>query len=142
MNPLQKLLAVLVGAFALAMTVQFVFSPFYQDAVDIGQVWDYVNYLMAAGVLAGLMVHYLRKRVLARPAESFTREYLDVKIAFFLSVVLTLWFFWNWFDDLTVGVDAQDMTHLLMWTFVNPLFVVVSAHTGFCLWRDASRQGR
>lgn len=142
MNALQKSLAVLFMAGALVVTVQFVFSPFYQDAVDIGQAWNYVNYLMALGILAGLLVHYLRKRALAEPAESLSREYLEVNIAFYLSIVLTLCFFWNWFDDLTVGADGQDTIHLLMWTFVNPLFVVVSGFTGFCLWRDASRQGQ
>jgi hypothetical protein len=140
MKALQRLLAVLFTAFAVVVTVQFVFSSFYQDAVDIGQVWNYVNYLMVLGVLAGLIVHYLRKHALCRPAESLNREYLEVNIAFYVSVVLVLCFFWNWFDDLTVGVDAQDMTHLLMWTFVNPLVVVISGHTGFHLWREASRQ--
>ena len=140
MNALGKILAVLFGAFALVVTVQFVLSPLYQDAVDIGQVWNYVNYLLALGVLAGLIVHYLRKRALTVSAGSITRGYLEVNLAFYLTVMLALWFFWNWFDDLTVGAESQDATHLLMWTFVNPLFVVISGHTGFHLWRGASRQ--
>ncbi len=139
MSALHRLLAVLFGAFALVVTVQFVFSPFYQDAVDIGQLWNYVNYVMAIGVLAALVVHYLRKRAFAGTAESLSREYLEVNVAFYLSLVLTLCFFWNWFDDITVG-ESQDTTHLIMWTFVNPLFVVISGITGFHLWRDASRQ--
>ena len=140
MNALGKILAVLFGAFALVVTVQFVLSPLYQDAVDIGQVWNYVNYLLAVGVLAGLIVHYVRKRALTVLAGSITRGYLEINLAFYLSVVLALCFFWNWFDDLTVGADSQDTTHLLMWTFVNLLFVVISGHTGFHLWRGASRQ--
>ena len=140
MNVLQRLLAVLFGAFALVVTVQFVFSPFYPDAVDVGQLWNYVNYLMALGVLAGLIVHYVRKRGLTVSSGSITREYLEVNLTFYLSIVLALCFFWNWFDDLTVGADSQDTTHLIMWTFVNPLFVVISGHTGLSLWRDASRQ--
>ena len=140
MNALGKILAVLFGAFALLVTVHFVFSPLYQDAVDVGQLWTYVNYLMALGVLAGLIVHYVRKRALTVSAGSITRGYLEVNLALYLSVVLALCLFWNWFDDLTVGADSQDTTHLLMWTFVNPLFVVISGHTGFHLWRGASRQ--
>ncbi len=140
MNALQRLLAVLFGAIALVVTVQFVVSSFYQDAVDLDQVWTYVDWLIALGVLAGLIVHYLRKRALGRPAESITREYLEVNLAFYLTVMLALWFFWNWFDDLTVGAESQDATHLLMWTFVNPLFVVISGFTGFHLWSHAYRQ--
>lgn len=139
MSALHRLLAVLFGAFALVVTVQFVFSPFYQDAVDIGQLWNYVNYVMAIGVLAALVVHYLRKRAFAGTGESLSREYLEVNVAFYLSLVLALCFFWNWFDDITVG-ESQNTTHLIMWTFVNPLFVVISGITGFHLWRDASRQ--
>ena len=141
MNALRRMLAVLFGAIALVVTVQFVLSPLYQDAVDLDQVWNYVNYLLALGVLAGLIVHYVRKRALGRVGWiHYSREYLEVNLAFYLTVMLALWFFWNWFDDLTVGAESQDATHLLMWTFVNPLFVVISGHTGIHLWRDASRQ--
>lgn len=140
MNALLRLLAVLFGALATVVTVQFILSPFYQDAVDIGQAWSYVNYMMAFGVSAGLIVHYLRKRALSRPAASLSREYLEVNVAFYLSVLLALCFFWNWFDDLTVGADGQNTVHLIMWTFVNPLFVMISGHTGIQLWRRASSQ--
>ena len=135
MNTLQRFLAVLLLAFALAVTVQSVSSPFYQDAVNIGQIWTYVNYLMAFGVLASLVVHYQRKQAFVNTGETITPKYLEVNIAFYLSVVLALCFFWNWFDDLTVGPDGQDTVHLIMWTLVNPLFVVISGHAGFRLWR-------
>ena len=139
---LKKLFAIVLGAIALAVALHFMFTPFYADIVDIDRVWYVLDCFMALAVLVVLAVHYFRKRTLGErgPDESITREYLEVNLAFYASIVLAIWFFWNWFDYLTVDADSQGQINLLMWTFVDPLFVLVSGITGFRLWRDASRE--
>ena len=45
-----------------------------------------------------------------------------------------MWFFWNWFDDLTVADGAQSDTRLVLWAFIDPLYVLVACVTSCTLW--------
>ena len=142
MDMVKRLLAVFLVAIAFVVAAHFMVSPLYEDAVDVGQVWDVINWFMAVGVVAALIVHYLRKRALDRrgPDGSIDRAYVEVNLSLYASIVLVLWFFWNWFDNLATGAESQGQTHLFFWTFVDPLFVLIAGTTGCCLWRSASRQ--
>ncbi len=133
----RKLLAVLLGAIALVVAVHFVASPFYEEWVDAGLVWDVVNWFMAVAVMVALVVHFIRKAVLGRRQAdgAVTLEYLEINLLFYATVLLALWFFWNWVDNLTVGADPQGDTHLLIWALVDPLFVLIVGVTARRLWR-------
>ena len=136
----KKTLAILVWITTLTVAVHFVFSPFYENSVDTGRVWDYVNWLMAFGVAVSLVAHLLRKIEMDSEGldSSINREYLEINLAFYASLFLALWFFWNWFDNI-FATEGQSATRLVLWSFVNPLFVVVTGATGLHLWRSASR---
>ena len=71
---------------------------------------------------------------------SLNRQYFEVNLAFYASIVLVLWYYWNFFGSLFPETEsaAVGLIHLEMWTLVDPLFVLVSGVTGFRLWRMAA----
>ena len=68
-----------------------------------------------------------------------TRAYLEVNLAFYASIVLALWWFWNWFYSLFPENEPEvfGLIHLEWWAFINPLMAPVLGATGFHLWRAA-----
>ncbi len=141
MDVVKRLLAVFLIVAALAVTVHFVASALYEDAVDVGLGWNILNWPMAAVVVVALVVHYLRKRALDRTETdgSITREYVEVNLALYATIVLALWFFWNWTDDL-MSSEAQSQLRRTFWVFIDPLFVLIGGITGMRLWRCAASQ--
>ena len=137
MDLVKKLLAVFLGVVALVVAVHFMFSSFYRELVDTGAIWNVLNWLMAVGLVIALIVSFHYKRTLDRrgAAGDVTREYLEVNLIFYVTVVLALWFFWNWSNDL-VSVEPQGQTQRNIWVWINPLFVPVAAVTALRLWRS------
>ena len=137
MSTASKLLAAAFWLLAAAVALHFMFTPFYDGAADPGQIWDILNWFMAVAVSGALVLHYLRKRTLDSQSDdgAVTRGYLEANLALYASVVLTVWFFWNWFNTLTIGAGPQSDNRLLMWAFIDPLFVLISGVTGCYLWR-------
>lgn len=142
MDIVKRLLAAYLVAIATAVALHFIFASFYRDAVDTGQLWNILNWFMAVAVLVTLIVRYLGKVKLDRQGSdgSVTRKYLEVNAALYLAAVLTIWFFWNWFDDLMVGADSQSDIRLILWAFIDPLFVLIVGTTGCRLWQPLARR--
>ena len=140
MSLVRKLLAVFLGVVALVVAVHFMFSSFYRELVDTGAIWDVLNWLMAVALVVALIASFLHKRTLDRHAAAGTvsREYVEVNLIFYVTVVLVLWFFWNWSNDL-VSVEPQGQTQRNIWVWIDPLFVPVAAATALRLWRSPSR---
>ena len=140
MGLVKKLLAVFLGVVALVVAVHFMFSSFYRELVDTGAIWDVLNWFLAAGLVIALIVSFHLKRTLDRrgAAGSVTREYVEVNLMFYVTVVLVLWFFWNWSNDL-VSVEPQGQTQRNIWVWINPLFVPIAAATALRLWRSPSQ---
>ena len=138
---LRKALAVILWISSLSVGFHYVFSSFYQEAIDTGLIWEYLDWLMAISVSIALVAHYLRKLELDREGfdDSITREYLEINLALYASLLLALLFFWNWADDLVSGIERQSDNRLLIWSVLNPVFVMISGITGAHLWRAASR---
>ena len=139
MGLVKKLLAIFLGVVALVVAVHFMFSSFYRELVDTSAIWDVLNWLMAVALVSVLFVSYLHKRTLDRhgAAGSVTREYLEVNLIFYVTVVLVLWFFWNWSNDL-VSVEPQGQTQRNIWVWIDPLFVPITAAIALRLWRSPS----
>ena len=142
MEMLKRLLAVVHIVLALAVGVNWIATPLYHDGSDSYPIWVFLNYFMAAAVLIALIVNFLSKRALDGEDSdgSLSRQYFEVNLAFYASIVLTLWFYWNFFGSLFPETESAvvGLIHLEMWTLVNPLFVLVSGVTGFRLWRMAA----
>lgn len=142
MDMLKRVVAVyLVGA-SVVTAAHFILSSFYPDGVNSGQIWDILNPLMAAGTVAALVVHWVRRHRLDSEGEdgAVTREYLGANVSFYAAALLAVLLFWNWFDAITAGGEPQGQTHRFIWTLVNPAFIVLAGVTGCHLWRTASRQ--
>ena len=125
---------------SLAVAIHFVFGSLYAEAVDVIGVWAVLDWLMAAGILIALVVHFTAKQAMDREAagDSVTRRYVEENLIFYATVFIALWFFWNWFDFLTSGDEPQGTTNLVNWMLIDPLIAVVLGVTSLRLWRDAS----
>ena len=137
MEMLRKPLSVVLGLMAVAVLFHFVLSPFYKDSVDPISVWHVLNWFMAFGVIATLVATYLHKRGVG--ADSDTNSFICVNVAFYAAAFLAILFFWNWFDDLTVGEDGQGQTRRNFWVLIDALFVIVAGAASAHLWKGTSR---
>ena len=136
METLRKPLAVILGLTALAVLLHFVLSPFYDDVVESGDVWNVLNWFMAFGVIVALVLTYLAKRDVGR--EDDTNTYIRGNVGFYAAAALAVLFFWNWFDDMTAGEAGQSQTRLFFWVVINTLFVILVTKVSIHLWRDVS----
>ena len=142
MGILQRVLGVIHIVLAFAVGLNWIATPLYHDGSDYYPVWVFLNYFMAVAVLIALIVNFLSKRALdnAESDGSLTRRYFEVNLAFYASIVLAMWYYWNFFGSLFPETEsaAVGLIHLEMWTLVDPLFVLVVGVTGFRLWRMAA----
>ena len=136
---LRRICAILLGLISLAVAIHYVFGSLYQDTVDVIGVWAVLDWFMAGGILIALVAHLMAKRALEEEGagDSVTRRYLEVNVGLYLTVFLALWFFWNWFDFLTVGDEPQGTTNLVGWMLIDPLVSLVLGVTS----RQLSREG-
>ena len=68
-------------------------------------VWEILDWFMATAVAMALPVNFAHKISLRRdePDGLLIRRYLETSLSFYASLVLTSWFFWNWFHALLAG---------------------------------------
>ncbi len=138
MDVVRRPLAVVLGLITLAVAFHFLFSTFYADSVDVGEVWDILDWFMAFGVVVTLALSYIRKRNMASDSMD-DRTYLRVNVAFYSALWLAIWFLWNWFDNLAAGAELQSETQLMFWGFIDPLFIILAGRLSVRLWRGGSR---
>ena len=143
MSVLKRILAVVLVATAIVVGVNWMITPVYHDGAPEYPVWKVVNWFAGFAVLVSLLVNFTRKRALGTGVvdSPITRDYLEVNLAFYASLLLVPWFFTNFFTyDLfpghmpTVAMESKDV----WWEFIDGLFMLVAGTTGFHLWRDAS----
>lgn len=142
MGILKRVLAVIHIVLAIAVGLNWIATPLYHDGSDSYPVWEFLNYFMAVTVLVALIVNFLSKRALDREKSdgSLNKPYFEANLAFYASIVLALWYYWNFFGSLFPETEsaAVGLIHLEMWTLINPLFVLTTGVTGFRLWRMAA----
>ena len=137
MKILRKPLSITLGLMATVVLLHFALSSFYEDSVDVGAVWDILNWIMAVGVIVTLATTCADKRDYGAACGD-TSRFICVNAAFYAAAVLAVLFFWNWFDDLAVGEDGQSQTRLFYWVIVDVLFVLLVGTVSARLWRDAA----
>lgn len=132
---------------SIAVALQFVLSPLYGH---IGQavvaVWYYLDMLMAVSIVITLAVQLQRKRAADRTGgDGLGRERLEANVMFYLSLLVALWFFRNWFDFLASSpLGNQSPATFVIWDILDPLLVILVGLTGIRLWRrsDPARSSR
>lgn len=138
MDTIRRPLAVILGVITIAVTFHFIFSALYEDSVDVGQIWDILDWLMSFAVIAALIVTYMRKKNMTSDSMD-AKMYVRVNVAFYSALWLAIWFFWNWFDNLAAGSELQSDVHLTLWAFIDPLFIIVVGRLSVRLWKGDSR---
>ena len=131
METLRKPLAVILGLTAVAVLLHFVLSPFYDDVVESGDVWNVLNWFMAFGVIVALVLTYLAKRDVGR--EDDTNTYIRANVGFYAAAALAILYFWNWFNELVA--DDGSGTY---WVLIDTIYVILVTRVGIHLWRDSS----
>ena len=143
MSILHRLLGIYVVGVAAVVAVSLLATLIWSNGAG-SPIWPTVNWLQAIAIILVLVVNVLRKRALDANGSdgSVTRDYLEVNLLFYVSIVVTVWFFWNWlffgfFQDNEPAGAASD-THTLMWPFINALDIPLLGATGYHLWRKAA----
>ena len=137
MNTVRHILGAYAVLLAVAVGAHFIITPLYDDGSTGFPVWRVFNWFMAAGVIIALTASLIWKLRLDKAgAEGLDlKRCLEVNAIFYASVVLGLWFFWNWFGNLMSRAEP------LLWAFIDPLLVVVVGACGIRLWRNAGNAG-
>ena len=139
MSVLRKILAVILALVSLAVAVHFVAGEIYGlYLAEPHLVWNYLNWLTAFGVVVILVYHYRRKRELDRQQydDSVSFNYLSTNLKLFAAMFLTLWFFANWFEELTMNDETASAVVGFVWIAFNASFVVLGSVTAWQIWRD------
>ena len=111
---------------AALVTVQFVIAPLY-DPVLADEIWAAIDWLIALGIVISLVAS-VRWRLDDTGGE-MTRLYLERTAILVASMLLALWFAWNWFAYLEGDGDET----VLMWAFIDPLFVLTVGACGLMM---------
>ena len=145
MDVLRMVFAVILLFTAAAVAVYFVIAPLTGSSMINTQIWYYLDLLMALSLLAALVVQLQRKRAAeVNKGEGLSREWLEANAMFYLSVIVSLWFFRNWFDLLQIvhlssnPLGSQSVPTWVIWDILDALIPVVLGVTGFRLWRNSS----
>ena len=132
------------GVFLVIMSaaagINWVVTGLFDNSSGLYPVWRFLNWFLLVAV-AIMMVANLQRMIEFRRADrggaTLTREFLEVYLAFFASVLFTIWFYWNTIYTLFPEnePEAVFLIHLEWWAFINPLQVLVMGATGTYLWR-------
>ena len=138
MEMVQRGLAVLLIATAVAVFLNLILTPVYHDGAADYPVWEIINWFMAASTLVALVVGYMRKRAQTGMEPSVV-EYVRVSFAFYGAVVLAMLFFWGWIWTLNPDSETGEAvtSHVIYFPIVDALFVVIALSTGRYLWSEA-----
>ena len=143
MHILHRLLGLYVAGVAALVAVSLLATLVWSNGAG-SALWVPVDWLQAAAIIVALVVNTLRKRALDTHGadNSVTRNYLEVNLLFYVSLVVTVWYFWAWlfvgfFPDNEPAGAARD-AHTLLWPFINALDIPLLGATGYYLWRKAA----
>ena len=115
---------------AVVVGVNFPATVFYDDGSTGYPVWAILNWFMGLSVIIVLTVSSKNKKLLS-VTQADIKKYLEINLSFYGSLMLTIWYFANWFHDWHGSTD------LLMWWFITPLFVVITGACGCRMWRGS-----
>ncbi len=137
MEPIRKPLAVILALTAIAVLIHFIAGPFYQDLIESNTVWSVLNWFMAFGVIAALILTYMTKRT-APTEDCDTKTYIGVNTWFYSAAALTILYFWNWFNELASGGDSAGEVSGNFWVVIDTLYVILILRLSVDLWRIRS----
>ena len=138
---LKRLISVYLLGVGAMVAIHFIATRFYDPAWEDASLaaWSAMNPLQVIGVVITVVVAFLRKRRMCASLtdQSVTREFLEAKVVFYLSVPLLLALLWNWF-----GVQWSDPVHTseLLWVFIDVTLPPLLGATAVQLLREAKAE--
>ena len=135
----KRLLAFYLVAIGIAVAVNFILTPVYNDGTTDYPVWRILNWFMVAAAMVILVVGFQRRRDPAL-ADVGAVEYLRGSFAYYGAIVLVMLMLWEWYWTLNPSSETGDAVtaHLIYFPLVNALFVVLALATGRHIWNEAS----
>ncbi len=133
---LSKPTAVLLFLTGAAVLGHFVFGTFYRNVVEAEDIWYVLNWFMAFGMIVALLTSHAVKRA-SCAADTDAKTYIGGNAFFYATAAVTILFFWNWFNELTVGGGNEGTVNLNFWTVIDTLFPLIVGSTAVRLWRYA-----
>ena len=138
---LMKGVGVLMILSGIAVMVLLMVTPLFHDGSPDYPAWRALNYVMAVGVIVSLVIAGKWKYLLHRsePGSASTLDVVRVNAVFLGTIVLTMWFFWEWFWTLNPESETGDAvtSHLIYFPLVDALYVVITLTIGGRLWCEA-----
>lgn len=148
---LKRAIAVFLLLMAAAVIFLWITSPTLLVDNSDGNypMWERLNWLMGlASIPIMLLVSIVRKARLCRQeraegGSAITRDYIEVNLCLAAAIVVTMWYYWNWFQ-IILPTDEDSLLlleiHLGFWGFIHPVYVFLSLATASFLWRCAGRK--
>ena len=135
MAVLKRPLAVLFVVVGAGLAVHFVLDPMLYDW-EGGQpvLWHVFDWARAISLPLAVIVTYEAKR--RSDAEAGVREVIEANLPLYLTVALTLLFYWNW---VQVSWAAGDQTpDPQVFVFIDVVLPLVFVPLGLRLWNESS----
>lgn len=136
MSVLRQIVGAVMVFYAAGYTLQAVFNDFYAGLIAIDDIWRVMNYLSGFFILIAIAVAWQHQRSVGGGREAV--GWWAAKAGFIATLVLGIWFFSTWFNQLMVGPGQTD-DFLVVWRFVVPMLPITLGAAGLCLWNSARR---
>ena len=141
MSILKRVAAIYLIVVAAVVGAHWIIVPLYDNSSGEYPVWAFLNWFMVSTVIIALDRNIRAKLALrgVDPDAPLTGRRVQVNLLFYATIVLTLWYFWNWFYGFFPHNEPEvvGLVHLEMWTLISPLFVLTIGVTGFSLWQES-----
>ena len=135
---LKQLVSVYLLLAGLAVAVQFIIFPFYEDHDTDLLVWRVLDWFMAAGLLLAVLGTFLRKREFDASAgdDVHWRDYIEVNGLFYCALALTLAFLPAWFwAEWGANPERADW---VTWHVIDTVLPILFVALGLRFWREAN----
>ena len=144
MNTVRGILAVYLAITAVAVALLLAFTPLIHDGSPEYPIWGVLNWFMAPGAVAVLVVSVMRDRSVARRGDApDLLERISVSAALYGSIALFMLFFWEWLWSLNPESETGNavISHMIYFPIMDVLYVAVCVATARYLWRRAVSGG-
>ena len=139
-NTVRGILAVYLAVTAVAVALLLAFTPLIHDGSPEYPIWGVLNWFMAPGAVAVLVVSVMRDRSVARRGDAPDMiERVSVSAALYGSIALFMLFFWEWLWSLNPESETGNavISHMIYFPIMDVLYVAVCVATARYLWRRA-----
>ena len=146
MDALKRVCAVILGLCAVAVAGHYILAPLYTDSARAAlAIWYYLDLLMAVSLLIALAFQGQNLRAAnagGNDGGGRSRERMAANALFYVTLLVALWFFRNWFDLLTSNPPgSQSVATQMVWDLIDGLLPIVLGLTAIRLWRDSNAAG-